>query len=175
MTLKTIGRHKGLAYSVLAAFAMLVLPAGLYPASAGPAAGTGTLTGFVFGQDIKTPVSGAVVKIRNMGDQKELASRPTDANGMFTILGIPEGRYFLGVTSDQGDFNFDYSIHIKAGELGKLSLALSTQAPGQEPAKPAPPKKVGFFNTVAGRALIITVVGVGVYFLFFNETSPNRR
>jgi hypothetical protein len=92
---------------------------------------------------------------------------------MFTIPGIPEGRYVVGVTSGMSDFNFDYSVHIKAGELGKLSVALAPGAAGQEPGEPVA-KKAGFFNTVAGRALLITAAGVAVYFLFFNETSPIR-
>jgi hypothetical protein len=173
MTIKTIGRCRGLVYGVLAAFALLVLPVGQYAGTAVPAAESGSLSGFIFAKDMKTPVSGAVVKIRNLGDQKELGSPPTDANGMFTIASIPEGRYILGVTSGREDFNFDYSVHIKAGELGKLSVALARGAAGQEPGEAAS-KKPGFFNTVAGRVILITAASVAVYFLFFNETSPIR-
>jgi hypothetical protein len=122
---------------------------------------------------MKTPVAGAVVKIRALEGQKEMASPPTDANGMFTIPDIPEGRYLVGVTSGKSDFNFDYSVHVKSGELGKLSVALAPGPAGQEPAGPAP-KKPGFFDTVGGRALLITAAGVAVYFLFFNDTSPIR-
>jgi len=173
MTLKSVGRSRGLVYGVLAVFALLILPVGQYAGATVPAAESGALSGFIFAKDMKTPVAGAVVKIRDIGGQKELASQPTDANGMFTIPGIPEGRYVLGVTSGKSDFNFDYSVHIKGGELGKISLALAPGAGGQE-ASEASTKKTGFFNTVAGRALIIAVVGVSVYFLFFNETSPIR-
>jgi hypothetical protein len=173
MTIK-IGRSKGLAYGVLAAFALLILPVGQVAFAAGAAAEMGALSGFVFGQDMKTPVAGALVKIRNLKDRKELASQPTDSNGMFMIPGIPEGRYILGVTSGQTDFNFDYSVQIKAGELGKLSVALAPGAKAQDQVGPAPPKKPGFFNTLAGRAVLVTVAGVGVYFLFFNEASPDR-
>jgi len=173
MTIKTFGRRRGFVYSVLVAFALLVLPLEPYAGVAGPAAETGALSGFVFGQDMKTPVAGAVVKIRDLNDQKELTSRPTDANGMFIIPDIPEGRYILGVTSGKSDFNLDYSVHIKAGELGKVSVALAPQEGSEEPAKPAPKKKPGFFNTVAGRALLVTVVGVGIYFLIVEpEPSP---
>jgi hypothetical protein len=173
MTVKTIGRSKGLVYGVLAAFALLVLPVGQYLGAAVPAAENGALSGFIFAKDMKTPVAGAVVRIRSLADEKVLASQPTDANGMFTIPGIPEGRYIVGVTSGKSDFNFDYSVHIKAGELGKLSVALAPGAAGQEPGEPAV-KKAGFFNTVAGRVLLITAAGVAVYFLFFNDTSPIR-
>ncbi|HPW19040.1 MAG TPA: carboxypeptidase-like regulatory domain-containing protein [Candidatus Aminicenantes bacterium] len=172
-----MGRNKGLVCGVLAAFSLLVLPVGqlAFAAEAGVGAETGALSGFVFGQDMKTPVTGAVVKIRNVNDQKEMASQPTDSNGVFAIPAIPEGRYVLGVTSGRSDFNFDYSVHVKAGELGKLTVALEPGAKGQDEPAPAAPKKAGFFNTAGGRALLVTVVGVGVYFLFFHETSPDRR
>ncbi len=168
MSLKSIGKSKGLALGAVAAFVLMVVPVWALPA-----AESGALSGFVFATDMKSPVGGAVVKIRNLADKNELVSQPTDANGMFTITGIPEGRYILGITSGENDFNFDYSVHVKAGELGKLSVALAPGATGQEP-EAAPTKKPGFFNSVAGRALLVTVVGVGVYFLFFNETSPIR-
>jgi hypothetical protein len=168
-------RHKGLVFGVLAAFSLLVLPVGQFAFARGAGAEMGALSGFIFGKDMKTPVTGAVVKIRNIKDQKELASQPTDSNGVFMIPDIPEGRYILGVTSGKSDFNFDYSVQIKSGELGKLSVALAPGARGQEQPEPVPPKKAGFFDSVAGRALLITVVGVGVYFLFFIESSPDRR
>jgi predicted secreted protein len=168
MSVMTIGRSKSLIWGVMTAFAILVLPV-----RAMPAAENGALSGFVFGADMKTPVAEAIVKIRSLADKKELDSRPTDANGMFTIAGIPEGRYLLGITSGEDDFNFDYSVFIKAGELGKLSVALAPGAGGQQEGAPET-KKSGFFNSVAGRVVLVTAVGVAVYFLFFNETSPIR-
>jgi len=170
MTIKTIGERKIAVYGVLAAFALFVLPVGQLAYAS--AAENGSLAGFIYAKDMKTPVTGAVVKIRDVGDRRELSSQPTDANGMFTIAGIPEGRYLLGITSGKEDFNFDYAMYIKAGELGKLALALAPGAAGQEP-EAAPPKKPGFFNTVAGRALLVTAVGIAVYFIFFEpEPSP---
>jgi hypothetical protein len=168
MSIKSIGRTRSLVWGVVAAFGFLI-----FPVTAAPAAESGALSGFIFAKDMKTPVAGAVVKIRNLADQKELASQPTDANGMFTIPGIPEGRYIVGVTSGKSDFNFNYSVHIKGGELGKLAVALAPGAAGQEPGEPAA-NKPGFFNTFAGRALLVTAAGVAVYFLFFNDTSPIR-
>ncbi|MGZ5555510.1 MAG: hypothetical protein ACXW3H_07160, partial [Candidatus Aminicenantales bacterium] len=91
----------------------------------------------------------------------------------------PEGRYMLGVTSVKDDFNLDYALYVKAGELGKLSISLAPGAGGgggsQESGETAAKKK-GFFSSVAGRVLIVAVVGVGLYFLVVpnNEASPIR-
>ena len=175
MTVKSIGRSRGLVCGVLAAFVLLVTPVGQFAQVQAPAGKSGSLAGFIYAKDMKTPVAGAVVKIRNLGDEKELASPPTDLNGMYTIAGIPEGRYILGVTSAEGDFDFDYALHLKAGELGKLTVALAPGAGGQTSGETATKKK-SFFNTVAGRVLLITAASVAVYLVFFTgkEASPIR-
>jgi hypothetical protein len=172
MSVKSIGRSRVSVYVALAAFIVLVLPVGPVAQARAAAADDGSLSGFIYAKDKITPVAGAVVKIRNLSDQKELASPTTDANGMYTIAGIPEGRYLLGVTSADGNFDLNYTLYVKAGELGKLSLALAPGG-GQE-ASEASAKKTGFFNSVAGRALIIAAIGVGLYFLIVPEPSPIR-
>lgn len=172
MAVKSLGKSKVLACVMLAAFGVFVAPAGPAVAGPGPAAGNGSLSGFIYAKDAKTPVAGATVRIRNVADQKEMASPPTDANGMYTIAGIPEGRYVLGVNSAQDNFNFDYALYVKGGELGKLSVALVAGGGGQG-AGEASVKKKGFFNSVAGRVLVIAAVGVGLYFLIEGgEASP---
>jgi hypothetical protein len=174
MTIKMLGRSKGLVYAVLAAFAVFMTPMGLAAKGPGPAAGSGSLAGFIYAKDVKTPVTGAVVKLRNVTDMKEMASAPTDANGMYTIAGIPEGRYILGVSSAKEDFNLDYALYVKSGELGKLSIAIGASGGGQE-AGEASTKKKGFFSTVAGRVLVVSAIGVGLYFLIVEpESSPIR-
>jgi hypothetical protein len=175
MTVKFLGRSKGLVCAVLAAFALLIFPTGSSAAAGAAAPGSGTLSGFIYAKDMKTPVAGAVVKLRNVSDRKELASGPTDANGMYTVAAVPEGRYLLGVMSASGDFNLDYTLFVKDGELGKLSVSLAPGAAGQESGEAAT-KKPGFFNTVAGRVLVVAAVGVGLYFLLVpgQESSPIR-
>ena len=177
MSIRSFGRSSRLlSYGVLAAFLVFMTPAGL--AAKGPATvpGGGSLAGFIYEKDVKTPVAGAVVKIRNLSDMKELTSQPTDANGMYAISGIPEGRYLLGVTSVSDDFNLDYSLYVKAGELGKLSISLAPGAGGGQEAGEAATKKKGFFRSTAGRVLIIAAVGVGLYFVIagHDEASPIR-
>jgi len=173
----SIGRSRALVYAVLAAFALFMMPGGL-AASSGAAAPGGSLTGFIYGKDARTPVAGAVVMIRSLTDLKELASQPTDANGMYTITGVPEGRYMVGVTSVKDNFNLDYAVYVKAGEMGKLSVSLAPGAPagGQESGTTGAKKK-GFFASTAGRVLIVAAVGVGLYFLIVphnEEASPIR-
>lgn len=180
MSVVSLRQSRGLICGALAAFVLFVMPAGLpakaSPAGASMAAESGALSGFVYGKDVRTPVAGAVVKIRNIADMKELASAPTDANGMYAIANIPEGRYLVGVSSAEKDFNLDYALYLKAGELGKLSVSLTAGAGGGQEAGEAATKKKGFFNSVAGRVLVVAAVGVGLYFLIagHEEASPIR-
>ena len=174
MTMRSLGKCKLLTCVVLASFSFLMTSPALAAKGPSLAAGNGTLAGFIYAKDVKTPVAGAVIKIRSLADMKEMASAPTDANGMFTIAGIPEGRYVLGVSSAKEDFNLDYALYVKAGELGKLSIALGAGGGGQESGE-ASVKKKGFFNTVAGRVLVVSAIGVGLYFLIAEpESSPIR-
>ncbi len=166
--------NKAFVYVALAAFAMFAVPAGLW---AGPqataGAANGSLTGFIYAKDMTTPVGGAIVKVRNITDGREFASPPTDPDGLYTIVNIPEGRYMLGVTSAEGDFNFDYVVNIKAGELGKLTVALAPQAEARKP-QDVSVKKKGFFNSVAGRVFLVSALGVALYFIIEGAASPDR-
>lgn len=166
---------RALAVFILAAFAAFVLPTGLAATSPRPAADSASLSGFIYAKDMKTTVAGAVVKIRNVANAKEMSSLPTDANGIYTISGVPEGRYLLGVTSGKDDFNLDYALYVKAGELGKLSVALVAGGGQEAGTARTAAKKKGFFSSVAGRILVISAIGIGLYFLIVEpESSPIR-
>ena len=163
---KSVSRSRWLIWGALAAFSLFIVPVGEV---AWAKAQGGTLVGFVYGQDLKTPVAGAVVKVRNIANQKEFASGTTDANGMYKIDGVDEGRYILGVTATQGDFNFDYVMLLKGGEMAKLSVAL---APGGQTTGSDAPKK-SFFKSPVGIITMVVVVGAVLFAIFSEgEASP---
>jgi hypothetical protein len=131
---------------------------------------TGTLAGFIYGADQRAVVPDAIVKIRRIEDGKEYQSSPTDEYGFFRMEGIEEGRYVLGVVSREEDFNFDYSILIKADEAAFLSLGLNR---GVEPVSDEAAEEVemgikegSFFAHPEGRAIFDDSVSenlIGVY------------
>jgi hypothetical protein len=170
MNLKSVSKSRWLVWGALVAFGLFVVPFGEV---AWAKSQSGSLVGFVYAQDLKTPVAGAVVKVRNMANQKEYASSATDANGMYKIDGIDEGRYILGVTAPAGNFNFDYSMLLKGGEIAKLSVGL---APGTAAAAGAKTGKKSFFSTTAGFLAMVAVEGA--IFVLINsgqgEASPIR-
>jgi hypothetical protein len=170
MNLKSVSKSKWPVWGALVAFALFVVPFGEV---AWAKTQSGSLVGFVYAQDLKTPVAGAVVKVRNMANQKEYVSGSTDANGMYKIAAVDEGRYILGVTAPAGDFNFDYVMTLKGGEMAKLSVGL---APGSPAAKGDSAKK-SFFNSTAGFLVMLAVAG-GIALAIFStggeEASPIR-
>lgn len=152
-----IFRSRALVWGLAAAFLSLLLPVEA-PAQA---RGTGTLIGFIYSEALKAPVENAVVKIRSISTGKEYMSKPTDKTGLYRIENAEEGRYVLGVTTPQGDFNFEFELFIKAGETAKLSLALK---PGQMAALAVPFKTaVPFFKTALGIATAVLVSGLAIY------------
>ena len=163
-----IFKAKWLAVGVILAFFLITLPLELAAQrvpNVRTGSGEGALVGFIYGSDMKTPVTKAVVRIRNLQDGQEYASEPTDENGLYKLLSVKEGRYILGVSTQAGDYNFDYEIFIKANEVGKLSLALkpgSASALKQEEEEEEGKKKP-FFLTPIGIAIIIVASGVAIY------------
>ena len=182
-------RSRFLAGGLIAAFVLLVTPVPYFAQSrplATPAPGlegnpqltrSGTLTGTVFSEGMKTRVANAVVKIRNLNNQKEFVSLPTDAKGAFRIMGIEEGWYTVGVSASVGDFNLNYGIYIKAGTAAKLSLEMLPG--GMLEGTGAGKEGKSFFKTPAGVLTIVALAGgagFGVYQLTKSEgdVSPIR-
>lgn len=165
----SIVRSKILTLGVLAAFLLLVFPAGEL-AAAQPSAGS--LIGFVYAKDMKTPVANAVVKLKSVNDMKEYSSSPADQNGMYKVAGLPNGRYVVGVTATEGNFNFSYVLNIKSDEMAKLSVAL---VPGAQPqsGQGQGSKKKSFFTSPAGIMVLVTVAGAVLYTILKDEDEAS--
>jgi hypothetical protein len=168
-------RSRVLAGGLVAAFVLLLVPmtssAQTPPKSY---ARQGMLQGTVYSEGIGARVSGAIVKVRNLNNQREYASQPTDAKGGYKILGIEEGWYTLGVSTAAGDFNLNYGVYIKAGETAKLSVVMLPG--GMLEGKGGSGGGKSFFAKPAG-ILTIVVLGAGAGFGIYEltkekETSP---
>lgn len=162
---------KPLAVFLIGAFILLTVP--VSRASAAPK-GNGALAGHIFNEDMRTPVRNAVVKLRNIATQKEYESEPTDPDGLYRIPGIEEGRYIMGVLGPKGNYNFHYSIMIRADALAKLSVAMK---PGESPvmlqqgssSAGKKPTIVDFFKSPAGILTLITAAELTFFSLVLKE------
>lgn len=158
-----------------AAFILLTLPVREW-AAAGP--GTGALAGYIYSEDMRTPVRNAVVMLRNVATLKEYESEPTDPDGMYRIPGIEEGRYVMGVKAPSGSYNFHYSLLIKSDALAKLSVAMK---PGGDPVMlqqgydTGKKKGLGeFFKSPAGIVTILAAVEVTLFaFVLAENAEPS--
>ena len=151
-----------------------------FPHEALSAAPAGSMTGFLYAGDMKTPAAGAVVKIRNVANGHEYQSSPSDPTGLYAVKNIEEGQYILGVSTDKGDFNFDYQISIKANEIAKLSVALKEGAPSAAQNKDDQNNhKKAFFLTPLGIAILVAAAAALIYggYELFKGTSasPSKR
>ena len=157
---------------LIGAFALLILPVREFLVAAPK--GNGALAGHILGEDMRTPVRNAVVKLRNITTLKEYESEPTTNDGTYVITAIEEGRYVMGVLGPGGSYNFHYSIMIKADALAKLSVAMR---PGGAPtmlqtgtggyAKKA--TLVNFFKSPAGLLTIIAAAEITLFAVVLKE------
>lgn len=174
----TLFRSRFLAGALIAAFIILLTP--LPNFAQGPSqtyAKQGALQGTLYTEGGQSRVTNAVVKIRNLNNQKEYASQPTDAKGIFKILGIEEGWYTLGASTAAGEFNLNYGVYIKAGETAKLSLQMLPG--GMLEGKGGGGGGKSFFAKPGGILLIVGLAagaGFGIYELTKKEAeaSPVR-
>jgi len=179
MLRSSIFRSRLLLALTVTAFVLLLVPLNTL---ANPGSSTGAIVGFIYGSDMKTPVEKAVVKIRNIKDGQEFFSAPTDAVGAYKIERLEEGSYVLGISAPDGDYNFNYSVRVKGGEIGKLSLALKAgevSALGQGSSGGSEPKP-SFFYTPVGIAVLMVATTVVLYGAFKlieeeEEASPSKK
>ncbi|HVP89616.1 MAG TPA: carboxypeptidase-like regulatory domain-containing protein [Terriglobales bacterium] len=192
---REIFRSRILAAGLAAAFLLLATPVLDFAQAKAPAAPSGgSLVGFVYDADMKTPVSNAVVLIWNVSSTDGYESRPSDENGMYKIAGIKEGRYTLEVTTVKGSYKFSYEMLLKASETAKLSVALVPNAAGS-PAAGGPAAGTaagsaaggrqaggsatgngsGTRNLIIGSIMVVTIGGMlAIALSEKSETSPIR-
>ena len=82
----------------------------------------GALRGRVLGQDGKTPVAGAVVKVSHLRTAQTLASSPTDHRGDFEVTQIPYGYLDLVVETPEGGYVASKVLNL--GPEGRVSVTL---------------------------------------------------
>ncbi len=178
MLMRGVLRTKRIVIPALGAFAFLVVsPVGNFARmqTLPQANGGGALVGFVYDEDMRSPVANAVVKLRNLMNGAEYASGPTDTSGMYAIKEVAAGKYLIGVTAKHKDFNFEYAVSLKDSEMAKLSVALKPASALEDPAGKAP-RKPSFFTSPAGIVSLVVVAGAVIYALVEKpETSPVIR
>jgi hypothetical protein len=164
-------RSRSIVCGLVAAFVVLILPL------QAPAQGRqGTLQGAVFSEGMRMRIANAVVKLRNLNDQREYVSPPSDPKGNYKILMIEEGWYTLGVSTPAGDFNLNYGIYIKGGEIAKLSVQLLPGGMLEGTGGNGGGKS--FFATPGGIAVIVLAAGGAAFAVYEltkqKEASPVR-
>jgi len=91
------------------------------PAWAAPA--PSVLTGTVYANDVTTPLAGATV-VATDAKGVTLASRPTGADGAFTIADLAPGRVALALETKDGAFKVGTPVTLAPGETRGVHLAL---------------------------------------------------
>jgi len=85
----------------------------------------GNLVGFVFGRDGSTPVTGAVVVVKNVSTGAVTESVGSDDLGVFRLAGLDPGIYAIGVKSTAGSYNSQDFFGVATQQTSKLTIALN--------------------------------------------------
>jgi len=154
------------------------------PAQQTRSPGKGNLIGKIYAKDGATVVVGALAKIKNVATAKAYESRLTDKLGIFKIERIEEGLYSVGIVTDEGEFNVESLIGIKANKTLLITLVLKPYLKEEtkkaevrsEIFKKVPSKILKFFTSPAGVAIIAAstgLVGYGIIKLLEKEEEAS--
>jgi len=160
--------------SLIAALMLALLSCPLEAMEENPEAKKASLIGTVYQEDMKTPLRGAVIRIRSFATQKEYTSAPTNETGTYRISNIDPGWYAVGVTCPRGDFNLGYGINLKENETAKLVAYIK---PGGLLEKNEVTKKKDFFKSPKGILGVVVLTAAGAFTLLNkkeSEVSPIR-
>ena len=106
---------------------ILAMPAVMSPVWATDS--TASVMGRVLGEDTRTPVTGAVVKIRaNEGDGDVVASQPTTADGSFRIADLEPGDYAVTVETASGAYKVSDALALEADTTRLIQMSLRKDA-----------------------------------------------
>jgi hypothetical protein len=108
--------------SVLVTFTLLVFIPTLTSAAE---VSKGNVLGFIYAQDGTTPVSGAVVKARNISTGAVYESNVSDTHGVFKLSDVESGLYVYGVKTSEGDFNSEGIIGLSLSDSSTAKMAIS--------------------------------------------------
>jgi len=87
-----------------------------------------TLMGRVLGEDARTPVVGAVVKIQSGDDGDILSSRPTSVDGTFQLHDLPPGDYGVVVETNEGAYKVHDNLALEADTTRLVQVSIRKDA-----------------------------------------------
>ena len=115
--------------------ALALLPAALGGQQAAPAQrGTAVVSGRIVGADTRAPLASAIVELMRIADSTQVAGVLTDAQGRFRLLRMPEGTFFVRITSLGYGVASTQTFEVATAEVRELGeLALRVEAIALEP------------------------------------------
>ncbi len=122
--LGTIRRHMG-GMALLFAWAVLFATMPLELMAQTTEQATGTVVGYLYDTDGKSPVSAGILKFKNLFTNQEFVSQPTDDKGAYKVESLPIGQYTAVATVDKKDYKFEYVIVVVSpNEEAKVNFML---------------------------------------------------
>jgi hypothetical protein len=87
----------------------------------------GAIAGTIYGDDQKTPMASAVVRLVNVANGKEYFASPSGADGTFSLVGIEEGRYAVKIRSNDQEYELGTRLSLKSESTARMDLLLRSK------------------------------------------------
>ena len=110
----------------------------LFPASGEGAPRDSVIRGKVFESDRKTPIAGVAAKAIHLETEEIFESRPSESNGRYRIIGLPQGHFDLVFESTEGIFLSNRVIVVPPSGKVTASFALTIKPRKREWWEPEP-------------------------------------
>ena len=84
----------------------------------------GNMIGFLYDNDGRTPLQGAVLQLKNIHSDMLYESSKSDIHGIAKLEGIEPGLYIYGIKTTDGEYNSNDIVGIHAKNTSKISISL---------------------------------------------------
>ena len=113
-------------YKLLAVTLVVAMQSLLIPAVAGPQ--TASVSGKIIAADTNAPMEGAKLHVADPISGEMYSSQITDADGSYSIAGLPAATYELAVEADGGLYLAGPPLQLMPGQTRDLNVAVNANA-----------------------------------------------
>lgn len=145
---------------VLATLLVACLPVLLMPSTR--AGATSSITGTVFSVTPTNTLTGVVVHVANIDDQRIFSSVPTSADGSYIVEDLPAGSYEIAIESAGVLYTVGVPIQLGAGHTRQLQLNLDGQVDARQGVPTSELRGVWSNPLVATLIVVGSVVAIGL-------------
>ena len=164
-----------MATAILLAMALMTAPTSIFAAAQAP--GPGTINGRATDESGQ-PLPNMLAQLRNIATKQIVGATTTNAQGLFSFVGLNPGQYVVEITALNGAIvGTTVPITLAAGAMAATGVTVVVTAAGAIAGGAAAAGGIGsFFTTTAGFITAVAIVGetTAAIIALNDQASPSR-